>query len=160
MQGKEKKQRGVMLIEALIGILIFSIGILALIGMQSTAIKNTTDARYRSEAAYLANAIIGQIRLDMLNIASYDDGLAIAYVPRTNWRAQVAATLPGIDIAGNQRVPSILVTAGPSLVGDALPSSRVTVTLNWLQPGGTDQRQFQIVSHLSPPCAPLTATIC
>jgi len=39
-----KNQAGVMLIEALIGILIFSIGILALLGMQGAAIKNTTDA--------------------------------------------------------------------------------------------------------------------
>ena len=44
-----------MLIEALIGILIFSIGILALIGMQAAAIRNTADARYRSEASFLAN---------------------------------------------------------------------------------------------------------
>ena len=43
-----RTQAGVMLIEALIGILIFSIGILALIGMQGAAIRNTTDARYRS----------------------------------------------------------------------------------------------------------------
>ena len=149
MRRTANPQQGVMLIEAMIGILIFSIGILALIGMQATALKNTTDARYRSEAGYLANALIGQIRLDMANLASYDDSVASAYGPRTAWRAQVAATLPGIDIAANQRVPSIVIVAGPTFVGDTQPSSRVTVTLTWLQPGETQQHQFQIVSHVS-----------
>jgi len=60
-------QGGVVLIEALLGILIFSIGILALIGMQSVAVKNTVDARYRTEAAYLATQMTSQIRLDYGN---------------------------------------------------------------------------------------------
>ena len=68
-----KSQNGVILIEALIGILIFSIGILALIGMQAAAMKNTTDAKYRSEAAFLANQIIGQMWVDRANLAQYDD---------------------------------------------------------------------------------------
>src|SRR3970282_1880450 len=72
---------------------------------------------YRSEAGYLANALIGQIRLDMANLASYDDSVASAYGPRTNWRAQVAATLPGIDIAANQRVPSNAVVSRAPLAG-------------------------------------------
>ena len=146
---QDHAQIGVMLIEALIGILIFSIGILALIGMQATALRNTTDARYRIEAAYLANSILSQVRLDMTNLASYDDGSAFAYAPRTAWHNQVAATLPGIDIAGNQRVPSILVVPGPTFVGDAQPGSQVTVVLNWLQPGETQQRQFQMISFVS-----------
>jgi len=52
------RERGVMLIEALIAILIFSIGILAVVGMQGVAIKNVTESKYRSEAAFLANELI------------------------------------------------------------------------------------------------------
>src|SRR5205823_13644336 len=47
-------ERGVMLIEALAAILIFSIGILAVVGMQAVAIKDVASAKYRSEAAFLA----------------------------------------------------------------------------------------------------------
>jgi type IV pilus assembly protein PilV len=144
-----RRQAGVMLIEALIGILIFSIGILALIGMQATAVKNTTDARYRSEAAYLANSIIAQIRLDAANSALYDDSSVGTYAPRSAWRTQVESTLPGINIAGNQRVPSIVLAAGPTFTGDTQPGSRVTVTLNWIQAGATDQRRFEIVGFVS-----------
>ena len=144
-----RRQQGVMLIEALIGILIFSIGILALIGMQGTAIKNTTDARFRSEAAYLANRITSQIRLDMANVALYTDSNTGNYQPRTDWRTQVEAALPGVSIGSSQRVPSIDIQPGPTFTGDASPSSRATVTIWWLQPGETQQRQFQVVTYVS-----------
>jgi len=144
------EQAGVVLIEALLGILIFSIGILALIGMQSVAVKNTSDARYRTEAAFLANGIISQIRLDMANVTLYDDGDNPGnYAPRTAWRQQVEAMLPGINVASTQRVPSIDVVPGPTYAGDDAPPSQVTVTVLWLQPGETQQHQFQIVSHVS-----------
>jgi len=145
-----RQQAGVVLIEALLGILIFSIGILALIGMQSVAVKNTSDARYRTEAAFLANGIISQIRLDMANVTLYDDGDNPGnYAPRTAWRQQVEAMLPGINVASTQRVPSIDVVPGPTYAGDDAPPSQVTVTVLWLQPGETQERRFEIVGFVS-----------
>ncbi|MGH8741510.1 MAG: type IV pilus modification protein PilV, partial [Burkholderiales bacterium] len=65
-------QQGVMLLEALIGILIFSIGILALIGMQATAMRTTIDAKYRSEASFLANEVLGIMWVaDKTNLANF-----------------------------------------------------------------------------------------
>jgi type IV pilus assembly protein PilV len=144
-----RKQGGVVLIEALLGILIFSIGILALIGMQSVAVKNTIDARYRTEAAYLANSVMSQMRLDMANITLYPDSNTANYVPRTTWRNQVEATLPGIKVASAQRVPAISTAPGPTYGGDTDPPTRVTVIILWLQPGETQERRFEIVSFLS-----------
>ena len=115
MMRTSKSQGGVILIEALIGILIFSIGILALIGMQAAAMKNTTDAKYRSEAAFLANQIIGQMWVDRTLLPQYDDAVA-TYQPRDQWRLDVASLLPGVDttrLAANP-VPSITVVAYPS----------------------------------------------
>lgn len=144
-----RRQAGVVLIEALLGILIFSIGILALIGMQSVAVKNTADARYRTEAAFLANSIVSQMRLDMGNVALYDDGSVGNYPPRTTWRQQVEALLPGVDLATLQRMPSIAVVPGPTYAGDTDPSSQVTVVVRWLQPGETQERRFEIVGFVS-----------
>ena len=50
-----------MLLEALVAILIFSIGILAMVAMQAVAIKQTGDANYRTRATLLANRLIGQM---------------------------------------------------------------------------------------------------
>lgn len=144
-----KRQAGVVLIEALLGILIFSIGILALIGMQSVAVKNTSDARYRTEAAFLASGILSQIRLDFAQVALYADSNVSTFAPRTAWRTQVEALLPGVDIATTQRVPSIAVTPGPTYAGDTDPPSQVTVILRWLQPGETQERRFEIVGFVS-----------
>lgn len=144
-----RKQSGVVLIEALLGILIFSIGILALIGMQSVAVKNTIDARYRTEAAYLASQMMSQIRLDYGNKDNYADTNTGNYPPRTTWRNQVEATLPGIKIASTQRVPSIAVAPGPTYAADIDPPSRITIIVLWLQPGETQERRFELVSFLS-----------
>ena len=143
------RQGGVVLIEALLGILIFSIGILALIGMQSVAVKNTIDARYRTEAAYLASQIMSQIRLDFGNKDSYADSNTGVYALRTAWRNQVEATLPGIKIASTQRVPSISITPGPTYAADTDPPSRITVIVLWLQPGETQERRFELVGMVS-----------
>jgi type IV pilus assembly protein PilV len=131
------KQQGVMLIEALIGILIFSIGILALIGMQATAIKNTTDARYRSEAAFLANQIIGQMWVDR-PINRYDDDFG-AYAPRDDWRTTVQSTLPGVDLVNNILVPQIQVSA----------DNEVTVIIQWKQPSEDTTRSFQMINRIN-----------
>ncbi|OAI52235.1 hypothetical protein AYO46_06135 [Betaproteobacteria bacterium SCGC AG-212-J23] len=67
----KKTQQGVMLLEALIAILIFSIGILAIVGMQATALKTVTESRSRAEAALYANQLLGQIWTDAINASQY-----------------------------------------------------------------------------------------
>ena len=67
----QKPQQGVVLLEALIAILIFSMGILALVGLQAAMIQNTADARYRAEASFIAQQRLGEIWTDPGNLASY-----------------------------------------------------------------------------------------
>ena len=123
----KKSQGGVALLEALVGILIFSVGILALMGLQAQSIRNTVEAKYRNEAAYLANRIVGQMWVDRTNIAAYDtDGGANLNL--VAWRNQVAAALPAIDVAANQ----------------------VTVTIFWRMPGADSAtRQLQVVAQIN-----------
>lgn len=137
-----KSQGGVILIEALIGILIFSVGILALIGMQAVAMKNTTDAKYRSEAAFLANQIIGQMWVDRGNLAQYDDAVA-AYAPRDQWRTDVATLLPGVNVAA---IPPTLV---PSILVPAASNNQVIVVVQWQQPGEAAIRRLQMVNWIN-----------
>nr|MDA8109387.1 type IV pilus modification protein PilV [Betaproteobacteria bacterium] len=68
----QSAQHGMVLIEALVGILIFSIGILAMLGMQAVGVQTTVDAKYRSDAAFLANQIVSQMWVNQANLASYD----------------------------------------------------------------------------------------
>jgi type IV pilus assembly protein PilV len=96
-----------MLLEALIAILIFSIGILAVVGMQGVAIKNVTESRSRSEAAFLAQALLAQMWIDQninpagantsnVNVANYSyAGSGTPPARLTDWVTQVNNKLPG-----------------------------------------------------------------
>jgi type IV pilus assembly protein PilV len=132
-----KKQSGVALLEALVGILIFSIGILALMALQAQSIRNTVEAKYRNEAAYLANQVIGQMWVDRANLAAYDTGGG-ASANMTAWRTQVAIALPRV-VAGGANSPTIVVAG-----------NQVTVTVFWQLPGSDSPlRQFSVVAQIN-----------
>ncbi|MDW8469901.1 MAG: hypothetical protein RML56_13975 [Burkholderiales bacterium] len=119
-----RTQSGVMLLEALLGILIFSIGILALLGMQAAAMRYTVDAKYRSEASFLADEIIGVMWGDPANLASYETANCPS-TPRCNeWLARVQSRLPNASGAN-----------APTIVVDAANNRQVTVTVRWQIPG-------------------------
>lgn len=52
-------QQGVVILEVMIAILIFSMGVLSILGLQAAMIKNTADSEFRTEASYLAQQQIG-----------------------------------------------------------------------------------------------------
>jgi type IV pilus assembly protein PilV len=116
-------QSGVMLLEVLVGILIFSIGIVAMLGMQATAMRATVDAKYRTEASFLANEIIGQMWVDRINLVSYQTPASCGTDKPCAWITRVQALLPN-STGGN--APTIVVSG-----------SQVTVTVRWRRPGET-----------------------
>ncbi|MBK9020658.1 MAG: hypothetical protein IPL72_11885 [Sulfuritalea sp.] len=58
-----RSQQGSFMIEAMIGIMIFFMGVLAMIGLQASSIAIQSDAQYRSEAGNLVDQILGEINL-------------------------------------------------------------------------------------------------
>ena len=55
------RQGGAFLLEALIAILIFSLGVLGIVGLQARSLKAVGDAQYRGEAAFLAQTLAGRM---------------------------------------------------------------------------------------------------
>ena len=147
------RQRGVMLLEALIGILLFSMGILALVALQAVAIKNTADAKYRADAAFLANQIIARMWMENpTNLPAYAhyptkdgacsfSGSASSNVNVTTWLGDassggtVAATLPGAD-ADMQQI---------TIDGNNI----VTVTLCWKEPDEATAHSYVAVAQIN-----------
>lgn len=64
-------QSGMVLLEGLIAILIFSIGILGAVGLQATMIKVNADAKYRVEAGLLVEQRIAKMWVDQVSLADY-----------------------------------------------------------------------------------------
>jgi len=100
-------QQGVVLLEALIAVLLFSMGVLALVGLQAAMVKNTSDANYRAEASFIAQQRIGQIWAD--------PGNAITYLETGT---QIPTLLPG----------------GTRTVSSPAPNEYMVV-VTWTQPG-------------------------
>jgi len=65
-----KQQRGVFLLEVLIAIAIFAIGILAMISMQAVSIAAQNDSQYRSEAEHLIDQLTSQMRITVVHDAT------------------------------------------------------------------------------------------
>jgi len=77
-----KAQRGAMLLEALIAIVIFSMGILALVGLQASMLSNTSNAKYRADASYVAQQRVGQMWADSDNAINYlENQTAVSGLP-------------------------------------------------------------------------------
>ena len=68
---KLSAQKGVVIFEAMIALLIFSMGILALVGLQAAMIKNTSDNKYRADASFLAQERIGRMWADPNNLGTF-----------------------------------------------------------------------------------------
>ncbi len=148
------KQSGVMLLEALIGILIFSIGILAIVGLQAASVKNQADAKYRADASYFANQIIGQMWGDRANLATYahnpTPAVTTAAPPTCNptvapsgnanvtaWTAKFAAALPGA--AANRQ--QIIVNPGAG--------NQVMVAVCWKAPQDANYHKHLAVTYIN-----------
>lgn len=127
-----------MLLEGLIAVLIFSLGILAIVGMQAAAVKASSDAKYRSDAGLLANQLIGTMwvsdRTTPTLQANFNAPNGASYL---TWSAEVQNTLPGA--AAN--LPNVVVdNAGV-----------VTVTIYWLapnEPAGATPHHFVAIAQV------------
>ena len=106
---KQNSQRGVVLLEALIAVLIFSLGILALVGLQAAMVKNTSDAKYRAEATFAAQQKLGEIWANTKNKTALVD--------------YVVTDEPFLQLPSGTR--SVAVSS----------EKVVTVTVNWTLPG-------------------------
>ena len=129
-------QEGVMLIEALLGILIFSIGILAMLGMQAVGMRATIDAKYRSEAAFLANRMVGLLWSDPANMTNYATANCGSTVGSDCyiWLTELQAKLPNAT-GGN--APTIVING-----------RQATITVFWQRPGETSPSQHVVVAQI------------
>jgi type IV pilus assembly protein PilV len=132
-------QSGGFLLEALIGVLIFSFGILGIVGLQAQSLRHTGDAEYRAEATYLANSLISKMWTDDPTVLSvkYDSTLATPGAGYVTF-ANDAATLPGVVVATTTNLPTVLVDpAAPAPQTPSLQGHVVQVTVFWQLPGDT-----------------------
>ena len=141
------RQAGSSMLESLLAITIFSVGLLGLVGMQAHSIANVSDAEYRSDAANLADQIIGQMWADRANLVTYANysnvggatcvpgGAASANANVTNWVVGIQNALPGAPTNQQQ------ISMGAN--------NTVTVTLCWRAPGDVASHHFVTTAQIN-----------
>jgi len=167
---KRSYQSGMMLLEALIGILIFSIGILALVAMQTAAVSSVADAQYRVEAVNLSNQVLANIwtTVDRSSDAAFTASLL-------NFEHRSTGSPDSCDFQGADSTAAgvvswynmiqtgsgngLLTPPRPLLPGGGNPNyqqiqvdtgtnNRITVTICWLPPnappGSSPNRQTTV----------------
>ncbi len=153
-------QRGLFLLEALIAILIFSFGILGLVGMQSKAISTQADAQYRIEAANITNKILGEIwvSIDRSNIPTSLTTSLVAFQHQPNGTSCNFSGTASANDAVTAWVSSMTtgITALPGATAamqqikvdtTAGNYNRVTVTICWQTPIDTTPRSHTVVTY-------------
>lgn len=115
-------QTGVVLLEVLVAVLIFSIGILAVVGLQAAAIGSVTDAKYRVDASAIAEREIGRMWSTQANLVV---GTTTVAVPE----------LPGGQLS-------------TSVAGAAATGWQVTLAVTWRPPNATADHRFDTVASI------------
>jgi len=121
------RQTGFTLLEVLIAVLVLSVGLLGLAGLQASSLRNNHSADLRSQATILGYGIADRMRANRTAAlaGSYD----VAY----------ASTPSGSSIAGSD------VSGWKTLLSSALPSGDgritrtgniVTISVRWTGAGG------------------------
>lgn len=130
--GQRRKLRGVAMLEVLVSLLLFSLGLLGMIGLQARALSLSTDAEDRNRAALLANDIASTMWLSRSVTIDTTEG--------SPWQTRVADQSQGglpngeltvTAVSGTTNSADILITwkATTRKTDDASSSLTTRVTL-------------------------------
>ena len=124
-------ERGMVLIEALIAVLIFSIGILAVIGLQAGSIAAVADAKYRVDAGTVANRLLGVLWANSTTLSAGTTAGAVTELPSGAFSQTLTAITDPLDPTS-----TIGYTAA--------------VVVNWQPPNATTAHTFSATANIYP----------
>lgn len=165
MNTSRASQGGFFLIEAMVAILIFALGILGLVAMGGTAVSSQSDAQYRTDASSFADAIASQVALG-LNRAGADEATraanktaslaAYAYnIGGANcafaggWVGAPDPAVQGLVNRAMARLPGANAAYQQILVDAPGSSNRVEITLCWKTASDNVPRRHTVVTYVN-----------
>ncbi|MBP6717989.1 MAG: prepilin-type N-terminal cleavage/methylation domain-containing protein [Rhodoferax sp.] len=113
-------QQGMALIEVLVAVLLVSLGMLGLVGLQSASVAMLSDTRYRVEAAALTDELMSRIWIETSSNSTLP-----AY-------ANDATVLPADWLLKVNRLPG--AAAHPPLI--EADTNVIVLTIRWQPPNG------------------------
>ncbi len=128
-RGALRRQGGTTLVEALAALLILSIGLLGVAGLQISALRANHGALLRSQATELAHDITDRMRANRTAALAGDYSIALGSTPS-------GTALSDIDLIAWKQTLGVVLPGGDGAVASA--GNLVTVTIQWSDRLGTD----------------------
>jgi type IV pilus assembly protein PilV len=135
------RQRGLSMIEVLVAIVIISLGLLGMAGLQAAGLRGSQSAFYRAQAAQFASDMAERMRANLGQARDYaialgdppPTGTTVIDRDRADWLARLA-TLPG----------------GLGSIAIDIPTNTVTITVQWddSRAGGATDSTYTLVTRL------------
>lgn len=141
---------GLGLTEVLISMLILSVGMLGMAGLQIRGLQASHDSYYRTQAVALVQDMADRMRTNILNVAAYDGIDSAGTYAKPGCLADnscVATNMAGVDAyawlnpASETSVPSLLLLGQGNITAVDLANRIFTITVMWdddRQGTGTD----------------------
>lgn len=124
--------KGFTLVEVLVAILVLSIGLLAVAGMQTNSLRSNNNALMRSKAVQGCEDILDRMRANRNSALAADYVIALTVAP-------TAPTYTGMVLTDLQEWKNALANNLPGGDGSvALAGSVATATVQWADSLGTD----------------------
>lgn len=159
-----KKQKGMMILEAMVAIVIFALGIVGILGLGARAIASQSDAQYRAEATKFANQIIqimdvgvertseADLRASLLEFNHQNAGAACDFSGLASTNLKVAAWVDGVinpstGLPG-ARAEGIRIAVVNGIA--PMPNlNQVQVTVCWKTPDSDAWRQHSMIGYIN-----------
>lgn len=153
---RARLQRGIVLIDAMIAILIFSVGILGMVALQGSAVEMTGAANYRINAAMLAEHVIAQMwtETDLTQLSSDFAGSKGAGGSKyLTWYQSADCTLtdpkPATNcLPGVKANPPSIVVSPQTISSSGNTQYQVTVTVYWQAPSDSSVHKYVSVTAI------------
>lgn len=143
--------RGIVLIDALVAIVIFSICIVGMVSLQASAVTMTSGANYRINAAMLTDQVIAQMWGDTSSvlIGDFQGSNGSGGTKYTSWASAIdcGSTNPSTNCLPGAKAnpPSIAITTTSA----SRPNDyQVTVTVYWKAPDDPNTHQYVAITQI------------
>ncbi|MFT4241069.1 MAG: type IV pilus modification protein PilV [Acidovorax sp.] len=146
---RPKGQRGFSIIEVLVALLIFAVGLLGVAGLYASTSRAATGAEFRTTAAMLANDLIARMWMSdrtaatlQANFGSESEGTSY-----TAWKTEVLNSgLPGLSDSDLAPSVTFSTVAGG---GSSDSTSLATITIYWKGPGDDSRHQYVAMAQMN-----------
>lgn len=134
----QRSGSGFVLLEALIAIFIFSLGILGVVAFQSAASRLSTDSTFRTEASFYAEELVADMMVSPAGnlISQFSSPSGLAY---TAWKTKRLSKLP----SGSA---TVVITQDSHAKSDSYVAE---ITINWIPPGVKDPDEIKTYRYVT-----------